>query len=76
MSKALGLVGSYTPEIRKALIWAMQYESDPFLRTEACHSIILLIEKQSDPALIDILLDRHLLEEEPAVKEYDFFYKL
>jgi hypothetical protein len=67
--KALGLVGTYTPEVRKTLIWAMQYESDAFIRTEACHSIVLLIDNKKDSELIDILLDRHLLEDEAIVKE-------
>ena len=66
---ALGLVGSYNRDIRNALIWAMQFEMDPFIRTEACHSLVLLIDSKQDEELIDILLDRHLLEQEPLVKE-------
>lgn len=69
ITQALGLMATFTPEIRKALIWAMQFEPDPILRTDACHSIVLLIKQKDDQELIDILLDRHLLEEDPLVKE-------
>ena len=50
-------------------MWALLFELDPFLRTEPCHSIVLLIEKKNDQELIDVLLERHLIEEEPIVRE-------
>lgn len=66
--KALGLIGDFNLEIRKALIWAFQFEVDPIIRTEACHSLILL-SSNKDYELIDLLLDRYLIEEESIVKE-------
>lgn len=49
-------------------MWALQYESDPITRTEACHSIMLLVE-QRDHEMVEILLDRHLVEEEQMVRK-------
>ncbi|RNA19992.1 HEAT repeat-containing 4-like [Brachionus plicatilis] len=63
----LGLIGVYNESIRNALIWALQFESDPITRTEACHSTILLIN-QKDQQLVEILLDRHLVEEDSMVR--------
>lgn len=50
-------------------MWALQFEVDPLIRTEACHSIILLNNNRKDQELIDVLLDRHLIEEEPIVRK-------
>ncbi|CAF0808152.1 unnamed protein product [Brachionus calyciflorus] len=66
--RTLGLIGSYNSDIRSALMWALQFEMDPIIRTEACHSIILL-NNQKDQELIDILLERHLVEEESIVRK-------
>lgn len=63
----MGLIGTYNENIRIALTWALQFEMDPLIRTEACHSIILL-NSQKDQDLIDILLERHLVEEETIVR--------
>lgn len=57
----------YNESIKSALIWALQFESDAITRTEACHSIMLLVE-QKDQQLIEILLDRHLVEGEKMVR--------
>jgi hypothetical protein len=62
-------VGNFCTQIRSALIWALQFELDPFLRTEACHSIVLLIEDKNDQELVDILMERHLIDEEQVVKK-------
>ena len=66
----MGLVAVMDPKIRKCLLWALQFELDPFIRTEACHSIILLIKNIKDEELMDVLQERHLIEEEDIVKEY------
>lgn len=67
--KALGLIGEYNVEIRKCLLWALQFELDPLVRTEACHTLILLTKKPKDEEIIDILQERHLIEEEPIVRK-------
>ena len=59
-------------------MWALQFELDPLIRTEACHSILLLIKDKDDQELIDILHERFLIEKEPLVKKevkhaLDFF---
>ena len=68
----MGLIGDFSSEIRKCLIWAVQFEKDPLIRTEACHSIILLIKNKKDQELIDILQERHLVEEETIVRKSVF----
>ena len=67
--QALGLIGDFSNEIRKCLVWAVQFEKDPLVRTESCHSIILLIKNKKDQELVDILHERHLVEEEPIVRK-------
>ncbi len=66
--KAIGLVGDFNDEIRKCLLWALQFELDPFIRTEACHCILLLINNLKDQELVDILLERYLVEGEAMVR--------
>lgn len=66
----MGLIGDYNSEIRKCLLWALQFELDPLIRTEACHTIILLTKNATiDNEIIDILQERHLIEEETIVKK-------
>ena len=48
-------------EIRKCLLWSLQFELDPSIRTEACHCIILLIKNNKDQELMDLLQERHLM---------------
>jgi hypothetical protein len=67
--RALALIGEYNLEIRKCLLWSLQFELDPSIRTEACHCIILLIKTNKDQELMDLLQERHLLEEEPIVRK-------
>jgi hypothetical protein len=45
----------------------MRYELDPFVRSEACHSLILLT--RDDNEVIDAFQERFLVESEPLVKE-------
>lgn len=68
--RALSLVGERTEEIRRALLWALQFELDPLIRTEACHCIIILFKNKNDAELLDVLQERHLLEAEPIVRRY------
>lgn len=66
----MGLIGDFNSEIRKCLLWALKFELDPLIRTEACHTIILLIKNTTiDNEIIDILQERHLIEEEKIVKK-------
>lgn len=65
----MGLIGDFDSDIRRCLIWAIQYELDPLIRTEACHAIILLVKNLQDAELVDLLYERHLVEKEPLVKQ-------
>lgn len=64
---ALGLVSDFNDQVKKCLLWAMRYELDPFVRAEACHSLILLT--QYDNEVIAAFQERFLVESEPLVKE-------
>lgn len=66
---ALSLIGNKSLEIRKSLLWSLQFEVDPSIRTEACHCIIILFRNPNDSELMDILQERHLLENEPIVRK-------
>ncbi len=67
--RALSLIGERSPEIRKSLLWSLQFEIDPLIRTEACHCIIILFKNPKDDELINILQERYLLESEPIVRQ-------
>jgi len=66
--RALSLVGERLPDIRKALLWSLQFEVEPMIRTEACHCVIVLFRNPKDEELVDILQERRLLETEPIVR--------
>lgn len=68
--RALSLIGEFNSEIRQCLLWSLQFEIDPSIRTEACHCIMILIKNHKDDELMNILLERHLLETEPIVKRF------
>ena len=94
--QTLALVANFRSHgVRKCLLWALQFELDALIRTEACHCIVLLLDadandalaeagnnskmfgttllgsmqKQIDQELIDILMERYLVEEEEIVKK-------
>ena len=67
--RALSLIGDRSEEIRRALLWALQFEIDPLVRTEACHCVIILFKDKNDGELMNVLQERHLLESEPIVQK-------
>lgn len=65
----MGLIGDLNSDIKDTLLWALQFEVDPLIRTEACHSLILLIKSSKEKDLMEILSERFLIEEESVVKK-------
>jgi hypothetical protein len=55
----LGTLGVTTQAIRQSILWAFRFESDEFVRTEACHALRMLNMDDSD---VIILQERYLIE--------------
>jgi len=68
----LGLIGEINQDINKCLVWALQFEFDPQIRSNACHTLMLLTKKTSQPdqELVELLQERYLIENEPIVRKY------
>ncbi|XP_067657047.1 HEAT repeat-containing protein 4-like isoform X2 [Haliotis asinina] len=65
--QALGRIGQINEDITECLMWALRYEEQEGVRAEACHSLVIL--EQKDEVFVEVLQDRLLVETSQIVRE-------